>query len=141
MATSRLSVLNKLNSLCAGAPFSLVQSKTPFDFEQQPTGAIDQCYRVEAQKQGVIGGMAYSSEDTDEFTIWIARKHKADPQAAYRLLVTDVDSLTAAIVRYGSTGGGDFAVPDGGSVSFQHEPGREFAVARLAIPINYEVQL
>jgi hypothetical protein len=141
MPTTRVSLLNRLNSLCAAAPFSLTQAKSPFDFGLQPSGTINQCFRIEAAKQGVIGGLNYSSEDTDEFTIWIARKENAEPQAAYRALVTDVTSLTAAIVRDGSTGGGDFSVPDGGGVSFQHDNGLAYAVARLVIPINYETQL
>ena len=37
--------------------------------------------------------------------------------------------------------GGDYAVPDGTVASIEHEHGREFAVARLSVPVNYEVQL
>lgn len=141
MPTTRVTLLKRLNSLCASSPFSFRQAHSPFDFEHQPTGVIDQVYRIEVEKQAVIGGTSYSSEDTDLFTVWIARKQNAEPQVMYDRLVTDVTSLTAAIVRDGSTGGGDYSVPDGGGVSFQHTNGLAFSVARLSIPINYETQL
>lgn len=141
MATTRVDLLNRLNSLCASEPFLLTQAHDPFDFKTQPTGVIDAAFRIEVEKAEVIGGLNFSSDDTDQFVIWVARKHNAEPQGAYRLLVRDVTSLTAAIVRDGATDGGDYAVPDGGGVSFQHDAGLAYAVARLAIPINYEVQL
>ncbi len=141
MATSRVALLDRLNSLCASDPFQLVQAISPFDFDQQPTGQIDQVFRITAETQGVIGGFRFSEERTDLFTIWLARKHNAAPQAAYAALVTDVRDLFAAIVRDGAIGGGDYAVEDGDAASFEHEPGLEFAVARLAVPINYEAQL
>lgn len=141
MAQRREEILGRITSLCAGAPFFLGLAQSPFDFDLQPTGRIDQVYRVTVDAGDVIGGMSYSEDQTDTVTIWVARKHLADPQAAYLTLVTDVTSLRSAIVRDGSTGGGDFHVPDGGSVSLAHETGQEFAVARMALPINYEVQL
>jgi hypothetical protein len=141
VATTRGVLLARINSLCADDPFRLVQAVTPFDFDHQPSGRIDQVFRIEAQTQEVSGGTNYSEDRTDLFTVWVARKQNAAPHVAYGLLVTDVTSLTAAIVRDGSTGGGDFHVPDGWAVSFQHTDGHEFAVARLALPINYEAQL
>jgi hypothetical protein len=141
MATDRATLWARVNSLCVGDPFRLVQGLTPFDFDHQPSGRIDQVFRIEVQEQGVTGGLNFSEDRTDLFTIWLARKQNADSNEMYRLLLTDVTSLTAAIARDGATGGGDYAVLDGGGVSFQHESGKEYAVARLALPINYESQL
>jgi len=138
---SRDGIVSRVNSLCASVPFVFGLSVSPFDFDHQPTGNIDQVSRVTVEGQSVIGGLNFSEERTDLVTIWIARKQTAAPQSAYHLLLTDVTSLTAAVTRDGATGGGDYAVLDGGGVSFEHEDGREFAVARLSLPINYETQL
>jgi hypothetical protein len=141
MATTRALMLARINTVCASDPFRFTQALSPFDFTKQPTGVIAQVFRVEMQSQNVIGGFNYSEDRTDVATIWIARKHQTAHQDVYRLLVTDVTSLTSAITRDGSTGGGDFAVPDGGGASFRHDGGVEFALARLELLINYESQL
>jgi hypothetical protein len=141
MATTREVLVDRLNSLCADDPFRYTQAISPFDFTKQPTGQIDQVFRIEIEAQSVIGGLNYSEDRTDLATVWVARKHQSAHHVAYRLLEVDVTSLTSAIVRDGSTGGGDFSVPDGGGVSFQHDGGVEYAVARLQLPINYESQL
>ncbi len=141
MAQERLDVLNRMNSLCASSPFGWTQAVSPFNFNEMPTGQIDQVFRIEVEHQQVIGGLAYSEEQTDTLVIWIARKHNADQQAMHRLLSSDVSTLRKAIVRDGSTGGGDFSVPDGGGVSFRIDGGQAYGLARMAIPVNYEVQL
>ncbi len=139
----RLTILDRLNSLCATAPFSLTQAIAPFDFTHQPSSNIDQVFRVELEGKTphVVGGFNYSEERTEVFLVWVARLLNADPQASYRLLITDVTSLTAAITRDGATGGGDYAVLDGAGAHIEHKKGDEFAVARLALPINYETSL
>lgn len=139
----RVTILNRLNSLCASAPFSLTQAISPFDFTHQPATNIDQVFRVDidAKSQQVIGGFSYSEERTEMFDVWVARLQNADPQDVYRRLVTDVTSLAAAITVDGATGGGDYAVMDGGGVSCQHDKGQDYAVARLQLPINYETTI
>lgn len=139
MATTRQDVWTRISSLCESE--SYVKSQTPFDFDQQPTTLIDGAFRVTVEGGTVLGGSNFSEERNDLVTIWVARKHSADPQAAYETLLTDATSLTSAVVRYGAQTWGEFAVPDGTTVVIEHENGREFAVARLAIPVNYEVQL
>lgn len=141
MATTRDAILSRLNSVCSGTPFVFGQAVSPFDFSHQPSGNIDQVSRVTVEGQSVIGGLNFSEERTDLVTVWIARKQAAAPQLAYRLLVIDVTSLTAAVTRDGATGGGDYAVLDGSGMSLEHKDGQEFAVARLSLPINYETQL
>ena len=141
MPQTRADIFSRVTSLCIGDPFRFTRAVSPFDFDNQPTGLIDQVFRIEAQTQEVIGGFNYSEDRTDLFTIYLARKQNAEPQTAYLALIEDVCSLTSAIIRDGSTGGGDFHVPDGGEVRFQHDDGREFAVASLALPINYEAQV
>lgn len=139
MPTTREELWGRITSLCVSAGFA--PSVTPFDFDQQPTGVIDGAVRVTIEGQQTIGGFAFSEERTDLVTIWIARPHRETLTEAYEALLTDVSSLTRAVIRDGARGGGDYAVPDGGTVAIEHENGREFAVARLGLPVNYEVQL
>ncbi len=142
MPTTILDVRDRVGSICAGEPFLFVQSGAPFDFDSQPTGQIDSCFRITSESYDVIGGFNYSEERTDRLEIWVARKQSGDPNVMYRLFQADASSIRAAVIRDGSTGGGDFTVPDGGSgFSVKHDNGREYAVLRVTLPVNYEAQL
>lgn len=142
MAVQHLgAIAERAASVCASAPFAFTQAQTPFSFELQPTGNLDAVFRIEAADTSVAGGSNFSETRIGQLRVFLARKHNADPQAAYRLLLFDANSLTAAIVRDGVTGGGDYDVPDqgrGGTV--QADKGKEFAVLRLTVPVNYEAQ-
>ena len=130
----------RVTSVCVAAGFSATDN--PFDFREQPTGGIDLALRVTTNGGEVLGGIAFTEERTDIFEIWVARKQGADPEAAYQALLADAAVLRAAVIRDGATGGGDYAVPDAGAAhDIQHDPGAEYAVLRLALPINYEVTL
>ena len=140
MAQLRNTIVDRVSSICAGAPFKLKRAKDPFSFGLQPAGEIDQVFRIDVEAQDTIGKMSFGEERTDRLTVWIARKQQADPTATRARLITDVTSLTAAVTRDGTAG--DFAILDeGGGVAFSHESGEEFAVARLTLPVNYEAQL
>ena len=141
MATQCDVVRNRIASICASAPFNFLEAETPFDFTLQPTSQIDQVFRVTCESDIVVGGFNYSEERTDRVEIWVARKQAGTPKAAYDALVTDVSSLRAAIIRDGATGGGDYIVPDGAGFSLQHDDGKEYAVLRVTIPVNYEAVL
>lgn len=138
MATTREAMHRQITSLCIGAGF--VRAQTPFDFDQQPTGLVDGAFRVTVDAGPPVGGFGLTETRTDTVVVWVARKHKADPWEAYDALLTDCSSLTMLVVRDGIQGG-EYAVPDGTSLGIEHENGREFAVARLGVPVNYEVQL
>lgn len=138
MPTTRLEVWSRLNSLCADDPFRFTRAVSPFNFDHQPSGQIDQVFRVTAEADAVIGGFNFSEERTDTVEVWVARRHMGDQSAAYESLLTDVTSLTAAITRDGSTGGGDYCVVDGGTAQIEHPDGADYSVARLALLVNYE---
>jgi len=138
MATQCDTVRDRIASVCASAPFGFLEAETPFDFTLQPTTQIDQVFRVTCESDFVIGGFNYTEERQDTMEIWVARKQAGAPRVAYDALVTDVSSLRAAIIRDGATGGGDYIVPDGAEFSLQHGEGQEYAVLRVAIPVNYE---
>lgn len=139
MATTREALWGRITSLCVDSAF--VRAHSAFDFDAQPTTLIDGAFRITVEAGPVVGGIGFHEERTDLITIWIARKHAADPQVAYERLLTDVSSLTVAVIRDGAEVSGEYSVPDGATVGIEHENGREFAVARLALPVNYEVEL
>jgi hypothetical protein len=142
MATTIDVIRDRIASLCAGTPFSFVQAVTPFDFDLQPTGQIDGVFRLTSDAGSVIGGFNYNEEREDRLDIWLARKQGVTPQTTYRTLLTDISSLRAAVIRDGATGGGDYTVPDDGSgFSIRHDDGREYAVLRLTLPVNYEATI
>lgn len=140
-ATTGDVIRDRVSSVVASSPFSFIEARTPFDFDSQPSGEIDQVFRIESEGAVIIGGFNYTEERSDLLTIWLARKHNGDSPAMYRTLVTDVSSLRAAVIRDGLVQSGDYCVPDeGAGFSVAHDAGREFAVLRLTLPVNYESQ-
>lgn len=134
------SLRDRVTSVCAGDPFRFVPSATPFSFDLQPTGAIDGTFRITTELGVPIGGFNYSEQRTDAMIIWVARKQTADPQVAYRQLITDASSLRAAVIRDGLAG--DYDVPDSGSAAAVQPPGgREYTVLRLSVPVQYETSV
>ena len=131
-------IRQRVASVCAGAPFDFLQAEDPFSFDLQPTGVIDGVFRLESEGGSVIGGFNYSEERTDPVRIWVARKQAADPETCYVQLQREATSLRAAVIRDGLTSGGDYGVPDGGGSIILREAGKEYAVLRLTIPVNYE---
>lgn len=143
MAANLLATIaQRVGSLCAGAPFAFVQTQEPFSFDLQPTGVIDQAFRIEHSDVSAQGGTNFSEVRLGQLRIFIARKQKGAPQSAYTLLSTDAQSLTSAVMHDGVTGGGDYDVPDQGrGFSIQHDAGKEYAVLRLTLPVGYEAQM
>lgn len=135
----RETLLARVTSLCASLGY--VQAQDAFSFDLQPSGNIDATFRIVPEAGSVIGGFNYSEERTDNFRFWVARAVGPSPQLALTRLVTDCTSLYRAVIRDGAEDGGDYAVPDGTTLQHSHEPGQDFAVAALTIPINYEVSL
>lgn len=130
-------IRDRVTSLCVSDPFGFIPTATPFSFELQPTGTIDTAFRVTADMGAVRGWLNYTEERTDPVQIWVARKQTSEPQVTYRQLLTDASALRAAVIRDGLSG--DYDVPDGGaSAVIQYEAGKEYAVLRLTVPINYE---
>ena len=127
---------DRVSSVCGALGYK--QAQTPFSWDLQPTGEIDGVFRIELDADEVIGGFNYTEERTDLCTIWLARKHNAQPEATYRALLTESNSIRAAIIRGAHVTSGEYIVPDGWGVEINREQGKEFAVLRASIPINYE---
>jgi hypothetical protein len=133
-------IRGRVASICE--TFGFEPSQTPFSFDLQPNGAMNQAYRLESRSDTVIGGFNYSEERTDLVTVWVARKYAGDVQATYDRLLVDVSSLRAAVIRDGAVNGGDYIVPDSGSsYQIQRAPGQNYAVLRLTLPVNFEVSV
>jgi hypothetical protein len=142
MATTLDVISNRVSSICGAVPFQFIEAISPFDFAQQPTTQIDQVFRIEYSDTAVFGGLNYSETRIGQVRIFVARKQKGTPQDAYELLAQDATALIAAVVHDGATGGGDYDVQDQGrGFTIQHDKGQEYAVLRLTLPINYEVEL
>lgn len=137
-----VTIRGRIASVCARAPFRFTEAVQPFDFELQPSGVIDEVFRIEAEALSVIGGFNYSEDRTDMMRIWLARKHRAAPEVSYRRLLTDASSLRAAIIRDGVATSGDYSVPDSGEgVRIVRDDGQEYAVLQMSIPVNYETSV
>jgi hypothetical protein len=130
-------LIDRVTSVCAALGFRLAQ--TPFSFDLQPSGQIDQVFRVEWVSGFVRGGFNYTEERNDFATIWVARTHNGTPHEVYRTLSADVSSLRAAVIRDGLETSGEYLVPDDGfDWDIQRATGSSYAVLRCQIPLNYE---
>lgn len=142
MSITGAEVRDRVRSVCAGDPFNFTASPTPFSFDLAPTGTIDEMFRVEVEGLQVIGGFNYTEDRTDRLDVWVARKYAGNPETAYRRLQVDASSIRAAIIRDGVQVSGEYCVPDGDATfGMQREVGKEYAVLRLALPVNYETTL
>ena len=136
-------IVDRVRSLCVGAPFYFTEAVSWDTFDLQPSTNIDAVFRIPPpSSQRAIGGFGYTEDRTDSLQIWVARKRNDDFAAVRRSLGRDVHSLTAAIVRDGLQSGGDYAVLDEGrGHAISAPPGREYVTLRLTLPVNYDAQL
>lgn len=142
MSTLLATIADRVASVCAGAPFRFAQAIDEFSFATQPTTNIDGVFRIEAADLSVVGGFNYTETRIGQLRLFLARKQAPTNQDTTRQLKTDAHSLTAAVVHDGITGGGDYDVPDQGrGFTTQHDAGKEYAVLRLVLPVNYDAQL
>jgi hypothetical protein len=132
-------IRDRIASVCAAQPFGFLQAETPFSFDLQPAGGIDQVFRIETEGGPVLGGFNFTEDRTDLMHIWLARRYEGDTNACYRRLHTDASSIRAAVIRDGAVDSGEYFVPDdGAAMVLQREPNRAYAVLKLTLPTNYE---
>ena len=131
-------IRERIQSVCARQPFGFTRAQTPFSFELQPSGGIDEVFRVETEASAVIGGFNYLEERTDLLSIWIARRYAGDPDATYQRLLRDANSVRAAVIRDAHQYSGEYGIPSEDAGLTIQRPGGEFAVLRLQLPVNYE---
>ena len=132
-------VVDRVRSLCAGAPFAFVEAVGSEDFARQPVGRADGVFRVKARGGVAVGGTSYTEERTDYLDLEVIRSVGGDYPACRRALLRDATSLTAAVVRDGHVTSGAYAVPDEGRASsIVGDRGASFLTLRLTLPANYE---
>ena len=143
MAITIDTIVDRVRSLCVGQPFGFTEAVSTEDFALQPSGRGDQVFRVKARGGPTRAQMAYVEERTDLIEIEAIRAINADYDATRRLLLKDITSLTAAIIRDGHvSSGGEYSVPDGGRTSeVMGRPGASFLTLRLTVPVNYETNV
>lgn len=140
MATTSVSIRDRVAAVCTSSPFSFVEAVTPFDFTKQPNGQIDRVFRITVDGDRINGWTNYTEERTDSLEVWLARKQGATPHVTYAALLADAETLRAAVIRDGVRG--DYDVPDGGAgMRIEHEPSATYAVLRLTLSVNYEVSV
>jgi hypothetical protein len=137
MATTIDTIVDRVHDVLAVRQFQIAPE--PFSFDRVPNQVLDRSYRVETEASGVLSGFNYTEERTDLVIVWVARTHDQDAVQAASLLRQDAATLRSDIIRDGAEDGGDYAVPDSGrGETIRHDPGRHFAVLRLALPVNYD---
>ena len=142
MSTTIGEIVDRVNSLLAAAPFEFVQSQSPFDFDHQPNGAIDKCYRVlNGGSNRTVPGFRFSETRIDRVVVYVARRFDADPTQAERLLTMDASSIVAAICRDGESVVGEYCLEDGRTFDVRTDPGANHAVLQVTVPVNYETTL
>jgi hypothetical protein len=138
VSTTLHAIRDRVTSVCVGTPFFYTHAQTPFSFDLEPSSGMAACCRIEASIGSVIGGFNYSEERTDALTIWLARAHQQRPTETYQDLLTDANSIRSAVIRDGAASGEYFVPADGASGTPEQETGREYAVLRMTLPVNYE---
>jgi hypothetical protein len=141
MSTTTLdAIVNRVSSLLV-EDFSFTRALDPESFDRQTAATIDGAFTLETETASQHGLMGFYDVRVDRVVIRLARKHLADPHATRRQLRQDASSIHAAMVRDGATGGGDYAVPDGGGHRIAIPRGAEYAELRLTVPVDYETEL
>jgi hypothetical protein len=136
-------IVDRVRSVCVGAPFAFREAESWDSFDLQPTTNVDAVFRIPPPASGsVSGGFAFTEQRRDQMQVWVARKRNGDYDAVRRALLRDVHSLTAAITRDGLQTSGDYDIPDGGrGHSIAQDAGLEYVTLRLTLPIDYDAQL
>lgn len=144
MATTLDVIVDRVRSICLGAPFRFREAARLDRFEWDPAQQFGDVspFRVEAVSQPARGGTGFSEERTDLVTVTVGRVVNADYDTARRVLTRTSHSLNAAIVRDGAETSGEYAVADAGFRSnVEADPTRAYLTLRITVPVNYEAQL
>lgn len=132
-------VLARMRAVIEASPFALVEAKDPFDFDLQPSTRLDGVYRVEAQMEGREGYMGPFALERWQVSVWLARRAKGAPTAAYALLVADVSALSVALIRAGDADGGfDVSTEDQGADLPAPSAEQDYLVARLRAGVEFD---
>lgn len=135
--TSCPAVLDRLNSICASAPYSLTRSVDPFNFDTQPSQNVNGTYHVQTELDHVEGDLGMTQVEYWRMLIWLARKHQGTPHVAYRALHVDITSLTSTLAREHLAQ--DYNVDtDDLETEIQVPNGQDFVVGKLEVLVDFD---
>lgn len=135
MATTWPTVHARITSLVVDLGYTL--SAEPFSFDVQPDGRLDAVCRVESELDHVEGYLGGGQEEYWDATIWIAAKHRTQPQAVYRAALVAVDSITSGLASDETAG--EYHVGEDVQADVQQPAGDVgYLVGRITMPITIE---
>jgi len=141
MAQTGEIIRNRITSLLCTSPFTFSAPDVE-TLADVPVDRMDRAVLVTLQPGATEGLSDYIELRFDRMLITVARLHQGSPRDCYEALIKDVASISAAVVRDGSTGGGDYGVGDDGrGVTIGHDPGASYSTAAIVLPLDYEAQL
>lgn len=134
-------IRNRVSSLLCTTPFAY-HAPDVETLADVPLDRMDQAVLVRIDPGATAGLSDYIEIRLDLMVITVARLHGGSPRDCYEALIKDIASISAAVVRDGSTGGGDYGVGDDGrGVTIGHDPGAAYSTAEITLPLDYEAQL
>ena len=128
--------LERLDAILTGEPFGFRETEEPFGFDRQPSQGLDRSYCLLPGRARVGGLIGMQQAEVVPVTIRIARLVRRDANGAVRAVLTDCNSLCAAISRDGVFGDYNADVQPGEV----REPGPsdEHVVGELMAVVDYE---
>ena len=129
-------VVGRISTIIASAPYSMLRADEPFSFDLQPSQNLDQVFCLLAESDEVTAYLGYAQAQIDRLTIRLARKINSDPHGTVSQLYLDVHSLASTIIRDGTAGDYNAVVR---SWTIPHPQDRDnFAVAEIEVLADYD---
>jgi hypothetical protein len=136
-------IVDRVRSICVKPPFAFVEAVGWDSFDLVPSQTGDGVFRIPPpSSQRNVGFYSYIEDRTDSLQLWLLRRINNDYTTVRRTLLRDMHSLTSAVIRDALQQSGDYVVPDDGrGHSIGAPQGKDYAVLRLTLPVQYETQL
>lgn len=130
-------VWDRLREIIAAAGY--VASTSPFNFDMQPDGRLDNAYCLTAERSEKSGYIGTHAEETWTVTIWVASRARTDQFGCYRQLLADLPIIESSIVAE-QLAGEPFAVSDepGPTIDLPTPTGQDFLIGRLVLTLIVE---
>ena len=118
-----------------------VQANEPFNFDLQPSQALDRMFVISSDRVGTEGYMGGDQAEQHQFVVFLAQRVKRNGWGAARQLKVDLDTLEQAI-------GDDYPAYDyhllDDRIESQVQPpaaDRDFVIGRLQATLEFEHDL
>ena len=114
------------------------KARTPFDFDRQPDGTLDQAFCLSSVRDSTQGYLGGDQAEQHTVTIYVARRIKRDDWGAVRQLKADLDAIEAVVCTdYANY---DYVVVDDGVTNDVKEPSasEDYVVGRLRLKVDFD---